>query len=78
MARKNITPSREVHTSKVVHIGLERHAKMTKIAIDISYQLGIQVTPRQIVQYLIDHYSDKAAAGILRSHGSRDETDKET
>ncbi|KAF1042238.1 hypothetical protein [Xylophilus sp.] len=49
-----------------VHIGLERYSKLIGIAIEISYQVGDQVTPTQIAQYLVDHYSDMAKAEILR------------
>ncbi|HBO1224464.1 TPA: hypothetical protein ACNRRD_005907 [Pseudomonas aeruginosa] len=49
-----------------IHIGTERYSKLTGIAIEISYQVGDQVTPTQIAQYLVDHYSDMAKSEILR------------
>ncbi len=39
-----------------VHIGHERFAVVTQLAIEVSYQTGVQITPSQFVQHLVDHY----------------------
>ncbi|HDQ4465202.1 TPA: hypothetical protein P9G65_005515 [Pseudomonas aeruginosa] len=49
-----------------IHIGIERYSKLTGIAIEISYQIGDQLTPTQVAQYLVDHYAEIARAEILR------------
>ncbi|HBP4890773.1 TPA: hypothetical protein L5621_006614 [Pseudomonas aeruginosa] len=49
-----------------IHIGTERYSKLTGIAIEISYQVGDQLTPTQVAQYLVDNYADLAKAEILR------------
>ena len=43
-----------------VHIGHDRFAVATKLAIDVSYKTGVQITPSQFVQHLIDHYGQFA------------------
>ncbi|WP_052150868.1 hypothetical protein [Pseudomonas aeruginosa] len=58
--------AKAVSRGRAVHIGPERYSKLTKIAIEISYQVGDQVTPTQVAQYLVDHYTDLAKAEILR------------
>jgi hypothetical protein len=39
-----------------VHIGHNRFAVVTQFAIQVSYETGIQVTPSQFVQHLVDNY----------------------
>ena len=44
-----------------VHIGFERYAAITKVAIDVSYQTGKQITASQVAQYLIDNHLESSA-----------------
>lgn len=43
-----------------VHIGHGRFAVATDLAIKVSYDTGVQTTPSQFVQHLIDHYGELA------------------
>jgi hypothetical protein len=45
-----------------VHIGHDRFAAVTQLAIKVSYETGIQISPSQFVQHLIDHYGEFAYA----------------
>lgn len=61
--------------TNAIHVGNERFSRLTKLAIELSYALGIQITPSQFAQRLIDEYGERAK-NDWSSH--RGETDKET
>jgi hypothetical protein len=43
-----------------IYVGTERYAKILDLAINVSNDTRIQVTPSQFVQHLVDNYSDIA------------------
>jgi hypothetical protein len=45
-----------------VHIGHDRFAVVTNFAIKVSFQTGVQISPSQFVQHLVDHYGEFALA----------------
>jgi len=49
-----------------VHIGHDRFAVATQMAIEVSHKTRVQITASQFVQHLIDNYSEDA----LRNWGS--------
>lgn len=48
-----------------VHIGFERYAAITKVAIDVSYQTGKQITPSQVMQYVVDNHLESLTKELV-------------
>ncbi|WP_440057914.1 hypothetical protein [Pseudomonas fragariae (ex Marin et al. 2024)] len=55
-----ISNSKPAKTSNA-YVGFERYAKLTELAIALSYKVGKQISPSQLCQYLIDNYAGDAA-----------------
>ncbi|PUA41513.1 hypothetical protein C5U62_31605 [Pseudomonas protegens] len=58
-----------------VHVGYERYAELAKIAIEVSYRTGKQITAAQFAQYLVDHYALLAAQKLMSKQGKQEQED---
>lgn len=70
MNLKNPGPPLKPGRKTNIHIGTDRYAKLTKVAIELGYRTGNVVTTSQVAQYMIDNYMDMAQADILLQHGA--------
>lgn len=61
-AQKLVIEQHAVVTGVNIYIGIEYFNALKQLAIDISGDIRIQVTPTQVANHLIDHYSDIARA----------------
>lgn len=48
-----------------VHIGFQRYAHLSKVAIDVSYQTGKQMTPSQVCQHVLDTHLESCAKALI-------------
>lgn len=53
-------------TTRVVYVGAELYKVLADGAIDVSYQGGRQITPSQLVQYLINNWGEEAKAKLIK------------
>lgn len=47
-------------TTTSVYVNAERFTHIMQLAIDVSNETRVQVTPSQFVQHLVDHYGELA------------------
>lgn len=53
-------PELKPPASHTVYIGLKRYSRIHQLAIDVSTETRVQVSPSLFVRHLIDHYGDQA------------------
>lgn len=54
------TPEIKPPKAHNVYVGTDRYDRCLQMAIDVSNDTRIQVTPSQFVQHLVDYYSETA------------------
>lgn len=52
--------------TKVVYLGADRYKRLSMAAIEVSYHSGRQLTPSQLMQFLVDNYTDAAKTLIVK------------
>lgn len=55
-----------VPQTKVAYVGLGRYKKLKEAAIDFSSVHRTQITPSQLLQFLVDKYTDDAMKELIK------------
>ncbi|HHK4561403.1 hypothetical protein CAZ14_31960 [Pseudomonas aeruginosa] len=49
-----------------VYVGHERFEKLLQLAIDVSQESRVQITPSQFVQWMVDRFAKQASQEMLQ------------
>lgn len=61
------TPEIKPPKAHNVYVGTDRYDRILQMAIDVSNDTRIQITPSQFVQHLVDHYSEIARQNWMQT-----------
>lgn len=65
MEQQESTPELKVPASHTVYIGQERYSLVHQLAIDVSSETRVQISPSLFVRHLIDNFSEQARANLI-------------
>ncbi len=54
--------------ASTLHVGFERYTALSKVAIEVSYKTGVQISASHVAQYLVDNYLEAALPAITQHY----------